>query len=695
MATVPEALARAIEHHRSGRLQPAEAIYRRILDARPGHADALHLLGVVRHQRGDHRAAVSFIGRAIAARPDVAACHNNLASAHLALGDHEQAMHALRAAVRADPAFADAHHNLAQVLREFGRLDEALAHCDRALRIQPDLAEAMLTRASVLLARGQVDDAIGGFRRALSTRPDLVAGWFNLGAALEDLGRSEAAIDCYQRVLAARPQDPDASRRLGFIHQSHGRREEAATIYRRASRQPGGDWARYALATMLPVIYGSCAEVSAVRERFITNVTRLVESGIRLDPVRQRLPTPFYLAYQGRNDRDAQALVARVFADASHDLTRGRRRDRQDGRPIHVGFISSRFRMHTIGKLSLGLIEHLDRSRFTVTVLAIGAADDALARRIREAADRYVVLPANLALARRRVAAEALDVLFYTDIGMTSATYALAVSRLAPVQCVTWGHPVTTGLPTMDYFISSRLLEPEDAARHYTERLVLLDTLPVCYHRPRPARPLPSRAALGLPAGRRLYVCPQSLFKFHPDFDEALRAILRRDSGGDLLLIRGAHPDVTDRLQARFAAAMPDVADRIHFLPHQSQARFLGLLSAADVLLDTFHFGGGNSAYEAFAVGTPIVTRPAAFMRGRVTAACYRKMAVETCVAGDVASYVDRAVRLATDRELRRDTADRILDAGQVLFEDRGAVRELEAFFARAVSVKAPSADAA
>src|SRR5262249_8223166 len=150
---------------------------------------------------------------------------------------------------------------------------------------------------------------------------------------------------------------------------------------------------------------------------------------------------------------------------------------------IKVGFLSAHFREHTIGRLTQGLVATLARDTFTVTVLSLGRHDDALARFFKRHADRHVELPRHLPTARRLIAAEQLDVLYYTDVGMEPLSHALAFSRLAPVQCITWGHPVTTGIPTLDYFVSSGLLEADGAAEHYTERLVRLKTLPIYYYR--------------------------------------------------------------------------------------------------------------------------------------------------------------------------------------------------------------------
>ena len=126
--------------------------------------------------------------------------------------------------------------------------------------------------------------------------------------------------------------------------------------------------------------------------------------------------------------------------------------------------------------------------------------------------------------------------------------------------------------------------------------------------------------------------------------------------------------------------------DRILVFPYQSFTDYLNLLVVADVILDTMPFGGGSSAYQALAVGTPIVTLPGEYMRGRFTYACYKKMELMECVARDREDCVRIAARLGTDKTYREQVKARILAASTALYEDREVVRELERFLMWAVA---------
>lgn len=194
------------------------------------------------------------------------------------------------------------------------------------------------------------------------------------------------------------------------------------------------------------------------------------------------------------------------------------------------------------------------------------------------------------------------------------------------------------------------------------------------------------REHFGLAAGQHLYVCTQNPRKIHPDFDELLAGVLRRDPHGVVVLIEDIQPAVTAALRQRLQAHLPDVIERVRFLPWLAFADYLRLLAAADVALDTPHFGGGITTYDALAVGLPIVTLPGAFSRGRYAYAAYRQMGLNAGIAADPVDYIERAVRFASEPDYRAAFSAQLREASAELFEDQEAVREFEAFLESALS---------
>ena len=239
MATIPEALAIAVQHHQAGRLQAAEQIYRQILQAQPDQADALHLLGVMAHQMGHYGTAVEYIGRAIGVQGDVAAFHNNLGYVLRDQGKLDEAAACCRRALELNPDYADAHNNLGNVLRDQGKLDESVVHYRRALELKPNFAEAHSNLGNALRDQGMLEEAVASYRRALELKPDYAEAHNKLSNALRDQKKLDEAVACCRRALELKPDYAGAYNNLGNILRDQAKLDEAVACYRQAlARKP-------------------------------------------------------------------------------------------------------------------------------------------------------------------------------------------------------------------------------------------------------------------------------------------------------------------------------------------------------------------------------------------------------------------------------------------------------------------------
>lgn len=562
---------------------------------------------------------------------------------------------------------------------------DALAHARAALRRRPGSPEARNMAGVALLALGRAPEAVDEFRRALAARPAYASAHINLGSALAEQGDLATAIEHYSRAVHAEPGSAPAQLGLAMALEDDGRYADARTAYERAHALAPSDGVRIKMATMLPLYPRSAQEIDTLRERLEGDLEALAAGPLRVrDPLREVGQTAFLLPYQGRNDRELQRKLAAVYERACPELlyVAPHCRAKRPRSKLRVGFASKHLTAHSVGIWFNRLFSLVaGEADLDATLIDLGGNADA---GLRAACARSIAVPNDLARAREAIAALELDVLLYPDIGMEPLSYFLAFSRLAPVQCAMLGHPVTTGIRNVDYFLSSAWFEAPGAEAHYTERLVALDALPVYIERPALPRQPRTRGELGLPEDRTLYACPMMLHKFHPDFDAAMAGILQADPRAEIVLFRDArHPRRHEGLAARFAAAHGELAGRLRFLPWASFEDLVGIVRAADVVIDTFHFGAGTTAFIVFAAGRPLVTLPGEYVRGRPTLGCLRKMGVQDCVARDPAHYIELAVRFANDRALREAVGERIAGAAAGLFADPAAPRELAAFLRR------------
>ena len=229
-----DSLKQAINLHQAGRLQQAEDGYRKILQENPKHCDALHLLGVITHQRGDHDTAASLIQKAISCSPGNPTFYFNLASVYKAQGNLEQAVTAYRNVIRINPAAVEAFNNLGVMLKDMGQLKEAAQAFQQALKIQPGFAVAAFNLGNVYFSLKRNNDAIQAYQQALSIKPDYADAWFNLGNVYLADGLNEQAITSYKKTVQARQDFAEAYFSLGKTYQATDRFDEAIANYTNA-----------------------------------------------------------------------------------------------------------------------------------------------------------------------------------------------------------------------------------------------------------------------------------------------------------------------------------------------------------------------------------------------------------------------------------------------------------------------------
>jgi predicted O-linked N-acetylglucosamine transferase (SPINDLY family) len=661
-----DSLQQAVANHQAGRLQEAAAAYTSLLAEQPGLIQALHNLGLIQLETGDLSAAEASLKRAVSIQP----------------------------------AFANGWNSLANVYQKQERWAEAIEAYQQALKLEPVAADTLYNLGIVYQKLGQYPQAIQAYEQAITSQPDGDLPYLNLGALYQELGDSDQAIAHYRQAIFLNPSNPLPMNNLGHCCYDQGHLEEARAWYAQAlALDPANRLARFRYEALCPIFPDDAQSIHTYRARLHDALEQeLAVWGsqpagcLTLDQVVSAGCEPsFYLPYQGENDCALKTRYGQIFDQALRlrfpDLMMPPPSAPKTGLP-RVGFLVTDRHEGIFCKLMAGLINRLSQDRFEWVIIGPEKGFQTLQQAITHPGVRYVPLGYEVVASIEVLRAEQLDVLFYFEVGTDALNYFLPFFRVAPVQCTAWGVPVTTGIPAMDYVLSSTLIEGDDADAHYSETLVLMNNLPVCFERPAlPASP-PSREALGLPSNQTVYLCPQNLFKLHPDFDAILAGILTQDPHGVVVLIEGRDPAWTQHIRSRFARTLGAVSDRVQFLPRLTNDQFLTVMAMADVMLDPVHYSGGTTSLEGLSFGTPIVTLPSPYARARLTLACYNAMGLSDCVVDTAEAYIQKAVQLGTDPAYREDIRQRILERCGVLYGIPAAVTELEQFFQWAIEQK-------
>ena len=628
----------------------AYEIMKKCVEVSPNNPQAWLTLGLVEQRLEKMDDAERSFTAALRINPDYPEAINNLGTIYLARRNYGPARECFLKAIQEKPTLVDAYRSLAKLLRELGSDTEALIILKRGLRIDPKIAHA----------------------------------WNDLGGIYRDASDTPRSIAAYRKAIECDPSHIDAIGNLSCILATDGDYEGAHELCQELLEQdPAQMGVRLRKAIILPAIMDTKESIEASRERVNRDLDDLLNyPGTIQDPLGQLGATNFYLAYHGKNDVELQKKTAQILLKLTPALNYTAPhigRGRKPGK-IRLGICSRHLAMHTIAILWADLFARLDRNKFEVYLFHTQPVVNRIPQSLKSRVDREIRLPLKYQEAQKVIAEQELDILYYTDIGMEPMSYFLAFSRLATTQCVTWGHPITTGIPNVDYFISSKELEIPDAQSHYSEELIRLDTLNTYYLRPQTRAAL-SRESLGVKENSTLYMCPQTLFKFHPDFDQIIKGVLENDPRGELVLLEGNCAYHTTLIQQRFDRTIPDVVDRIRIIPRLSHEAFLSLVNMADVMLDPIHFGGGSTTIQALSFGTPVVTLPSEFLRARISYACYRHMGVDSLIAHDIDDYCEKAVALGCDKDRREAVRSELREKSSVLFENPSVVTECEAFF--------------
>tara|TARA_B100000963_G_C22631981_1_gene675410 strand:+ start:2315 stop:4180 length:1866 start_codon:yes stop_codon:yes gene_type:complete len=343
-----------------------------------------------------------------------------------------------------------------------------------------------------------------------------------------------------------------------------------------------------------------------------------------------------------------------------------------------------------------GVLDRLPRSKFDITYIYLKEAYLNDSEYLLSKNDNVIIITGEahkdwLSEARTKIGKLKLDLILYLDSTMSSISHRVLMSKLAKVQAVSHGHPVTTGVYNryMDYYVSwgAAELDYEESKNHYTEKLILLpkdkmhqyysprineDGLSVINNLPYKQLTREDFKEYVIDDGN-WYTCMQKPFKRHPEFYQMLALILEKDKNGRLLLHDSDNDEIKEIVNNRLKNVNIDI-NRVHFIPCQKHNKLMALYNLSDVVLDSYHAGGCTTTREVLELGIPVVTLPAKYLGGRWSLAYYNIINVDDMIARSKENYVDISVKIATDKNYRNTLKKKILDNIHKLFYQDEAV---------------------
>ena len=585
--------------------------------------------------------AIAAYQRHLAASPEAADSWLNLAVAFKAKGMLTEAQSHIGKALELQPDMPEAHNTLGSIFAERNQFDSAVEEFSAAVRLRPNYAKAYSNLGAALRKRGQCDEAVAALRKAVELDPELVEAYNNLGIALKAAGHLADAARAYEKALALKPNLSGISNNLANVYKDAGQLDEAIACYRRAMQlSPDNIGAHDNLIYSLQFHQGSDAAAIFHEER-------------------------------AWNDRHAKPLAKFIRPHVN---------DRSPERRLRIGYVSAYFYSQAEAFFVLPLLEAHDHEQFEIHCYADVVRPDDVTDRHRRAADVWhdTRSDAHADLAER-IAADRIDVLVDLTMHMSGSRLMAFVRKPAPVQATWLAYPGGTGLDAMDYRITDRHMDPDDAQPpHYRERSVRLPDCWCCYD---PLIDIP--AAAPRDGSSVTFGSINNPCKLNEPLLRLWAKVLAAVENSRLFVqtISSEHSGRITELMGGMGIA----ANRLDFVGRQSRVEYLRLYDRIDICLDPLPYNGITTTLDALWMGVPVVSVAGGRAAGRAGLSILKTAGLGELAGETPEEFLKIAADLARDSvrraELRSSLRQRLISSP--LMDFKRFARNMESAYRR------------
>jgi predicted O-linked N-acetylglucosamine transferase (SPINDLY family) len=664
---------------------------------------------------GQYQQALDAVNRALEAMPNDPGLWCIRGTAHRLLNYFDMAQQDYERSLELNSDFLQALNNLGELHLVRNRPDKALLIFDRALFLAPDYVDARVNRVAALIEMNQLDGTLAEARALTQLAPHSAEAFGNLGNVLLRLDSKQEALVCFQRALEIRPGYPEAHFNLAILQGATAELAKALGYLEKQIKERGPTAFRFALLASAYQGDGQLGKAEACCKKALEldseNLAALMTLAATLSAAGN--PTASIDVYRsaqkihpghpglGSNinfESNYLPFLSRAEIFQRHSdwaqqheipLLNGSNRlpvSAAVERKLRIGYVSGDFCSHPVGYLLSDVVQHHDSTAFEIVCFSTSLRPDDLSERIQQTAGEWIdvsLLDSDALDARLREAR--VDVLIDLS-GHTAFNRLLAFARRpAPVQATWIGYFHSTGMSSIDYFITDPHTSPVGSGQLFSEIPVFLPHTRFCY-----APPDYAPTVTCLPAqrdGKVTFGSFNRLAKISDRVLDAWAAILRLVPNGRLVL--KSAPFSEETICKHYLAQLGDrgiAADRIELRSASGHRDMLAEYGDIDIALDTFPFNGGMTTLEALWMGVPVVTIAGDTVVSRQTVSALANLGLAEELAFDsVVAYVDGAVALAQKparlAELRSELRPRM--AASPLRDSEAFTRDLEALYRR------------
>jgi len=660
----------------------------------------------------------------------------HLAIAYKSIGNKEKAIIYFQNALEQYPDFSECRYEYGMYLYQSDNYIQAETQLRISLINDPKYFQSSFELGNIQRLQNKFKLAIESYKLCLISNPKFIPALVNIGLCFEKLELLDEAVIYYQQCLTidndynlARKniinvltkkkdfrnlithvkylykQDLKGSERIGNLIAylnallNQNKYEEALEI---ANYEKNKISRLFARINVLPIIYKTSKQLSDVRERWIKDLYELDDLlnkselyQINLDEIYTFLwsTTNFYVCYQMKNDKEIQIKYCEILKkilliNHKNYLSKEDHKKHKNDK-IKIGILSFHLYNHNGSNWSPGLLEEIYKDpKYQLYSYNLSDKEDFITNKLASMSiyKKLKFEHKNHIESLNIIKNDSLDIMIFTDIGMHACSKMLSIMNLADVQINCWGHPVTSGSENIKYYLSSNLMEPDNAQDHYSEELIRLPSIGLNY--PTPIRPKDGQylyKKYGIPKSRPILSSLQSNFKYIPSNDFIFAEISKRNKNALIIFVDGMgdkliSKELVKRISIEYQKLNLKVKDHIKILPRLDHSDYMGFLSISHHTLDTINHNGGNSSLQAFSVDCPVVTLPTEFMRGRHTYSMLKEMGINELIASNKSNYIDISSNLLKDKKFYIETKDKISKNKNKLFNNLSVSKYFKKF---------------
>ena len=676
-----------VAYQEIGKLQDAISCYREALRLEPELPEGHSNLGFALLLTGEHEAADAALSRALSLKPDYVEALSNLAQHRIAIGDDSSAIEIYRRCLALVPDSVRYYFAMGTAMYRCNQVDDAINAFEQCLVIDPHRSDILIELCTALRKIGRADDAIIRLLPCLAAEPDNVGALLGYAIAVYQIGSVEQAIEILEQALRIQPENVDCLNHIGMFLQNCGRIDDAIIHFEKA----------LLLCPSNASLLGNLATAYRFQGRYDAAL-KLFHEALTADPNRLDIYHGLLFHYSIGSEVWSQANLeaARTYWKLVREKPMCLRTHPSMGcsvlkQPLfqvdqktRIGILSAEVGNHCVSMFLAPLLEHFNRTTFEVEIISVSRMYHERALALAGMASySYSLQGLGLAEARRQVQNRRYDIIIETSGFTMGSGIDILAERCATVQAHYIGYHATTGLDTIDYFIGDDETIPEAFASHFSETLWRL-----------PRTWLACSPLQGYPVARSEATKPipalgsfNQLSKIREDTLAFWGAAMQKLPTSILIIKDKAinSPYIVERIKAALKCYAIDPRRLFFLSPSPSWEAHLLHYNIIDVALDATPWSSATTAFDALAMGVPLVSIRGECTSARMSTSLLKGLGRDEWIASTPDEYADIVANLCSDLvRLRYNRLARQKEAlMSVLFDGKDMATTLESAFVK------------